>query len=284
MVLSTLSNTAVEEVAAAATGPVWFQLYVYRDRRATEGLVRRAEAAGCRALVLTVDAPLLGRRERDVRNRFRLPPGLAVANLLPVGLRRPAAGRRRLGARRLCRVAARPVAVLEGPRVAALAHLPAAGGQGDRPPRRRPPRRRRRGGRAWWCRTTAAASSTPRRPPWTCCPRSPTPSPATAPDRGATSTAACGAAPTWSRRWPSAPARCWWGARSSGGSRRGARPAPRRSCASCATSSTSPWPLRRPHRGRHHPRPGAAVPAGYGQPVKAAVSWIGRKGVPGGLT
>jgi 4-hydroxymandelate oxidase len=85
MILSTLSNTAVEEVAAAATGPVWFQLYVYRDREATAGLVRRAEAAGCRALVLTVDAPVLGRRERDVRNRFRLPPGLSVANMLPVG-------------------------------------------------------------------------------------------------------------------------------------------------------------------------------------------------------
>jgi 4-hydroxymandelate oxidase len=85
MILSTLSTTRIEEVVAAASGPVWFQLYVYRDRRATEGLVRRAEAAGCRALVLTVDAPLLGRRERDVRNRFRLPPGLAVANLLPEG-------------------------------------------------------------------------------------------------------------------------------------------------------------------------------------------------------
>jgi 4-hydroxymandelate oxidase len=85
MILSTLSNTPVEEVVAAASGPVWFQLYVYRDRKATEGLVRRAEAAGCRALVLTVDAPLLGRRERDVRNRFRLPPGLAVANMLPEG-------------------------------------------------------------------------------------------------------------------------------------------------------------------------------------------------------
>ncbi|HEX4965985.1 MAG TPA: alpha-hydroxy acid oxidase [Thermoanaerobaculia bacterium] len=85
MILSTLSNTRVEDVVAAASGPVWFQLYVYRDRKATEGLVRRAEAAGCRALVLTVDAPLLGRRERDVRNRFRLPPGLAVANMLPEG-------------------------------------------------------------------------------------------------------------------------------------------------------------------------------------------------------
>jgi 4-hydroxymandelate oxidase len=85
MILSTLSTTPVEEVVAAASGPVWFQLYVYKDRAATEGLVRRAEAAGCRALVLTVDAPLLGRRERDVRNRFRLPPGLAVANMLSEG-------------------------------------------------------------------------------------------------------------------------------------------------------------------------------------------------------
>lgn len=85
MILSTLSNTPIEEVVAAASGPVWFQLYVYRDRKATEGLVRRAEAAGCRALVLTVDAPVIGRRERDVRNRFHLPPGLSAANLLPVG-------------------------------------------------------------------------------------------------------------------------------------------------------------------------------------------------------
>ncbi len=85
MVLSTLSTTRVEEVVAASSGPVWFQLYVYRDRRATEALVRRAEAAGCQALVLTADAPLIGRRERDVRNRFRLPPGLAVANMLSEG-------------------------------------------------------------------------------------------------------------------------------------------------------------------------------------------------------
>jgi len=85
MVLSTLSNTPVEDVCAAASGPVWFQLYVYKDRELTKALVARAEAAGCSALVLTVDAPLLGTRERDVRNRFRLPAGLAVANLLPAG-------------------------------------------------------------------------------------------------------------------------------------------------------------------------------------------------------
>lgn len=81
MILSTLSNSRVEDVVAAASGPVWFQLYVYRDRARTEALVRRVEAAGVEALVLTVDAPLLGRRDRDVRNRFTLPDGLGLANV-----------------------------------------------------------------------------------------------------------------------------------------------------------------------------------------------------------
>ena len=86
MILSTLSNTSVEEVVGASSGPVWFQLYVYRDRAVTEALVRRVEAAGCRALVLTVDAPILGRRERDARNKFQLPPGMAIENMLPAGM------------------------------------------------------------------------------------------------------------------------------------------------------------------------------------------------------
>jgi 4-hydroxymandelate oxidase len=85
MILSTLSTTSIEDVMAAATGPVWFQLYVYKDRGATAALVQRAEAAGCSALALTVDAQIWGRRERDVRNRFQLPPGLSVKNLMPAG-------------------------------------------------------------------------------------------------------------------------------------------------------------------------------------------------------
>jgi 4-hydroxymandelate oxidase len=80
-ILSTLSNTKVEAVAAAASGPLWFQLYVYKDRDATRELVKRVEAAGCSALVVTVDAPVLGRRERDVRNSFALPPEFKVENL-----------------------------------------------------------------------------------------------------------------------------------------------------------------------------------------------------------
>ncbi|HEY1954643.1 MAG TPA: alpha-hydroxy acid oxidase [Polyangiaceae bacterium] len=85
MMLSSLSNTDLEDVAEEHPDGTFFQLYVYRDRNATVGLVRRAEDAGCKALVLTVDAPLLGRRERDVRNAFSLPPHLKVKNLVPVG-------------------------------------------------------------------------------------------------------------------------------------------------------------------------------------------------------
>lgn len=81
MVVSTLSTTTIEDIGAAATGPLWFQLYVYKDRGATTDIIRRAEAAGCRALVLTVDAQVWGRREADVRNNFKLPDGLTVANL-----------------------------------------------------------------------------------------------------------------------------------------------------------------------------------------------------------
>jgi 4-hydroxymandelate oxidase len=80
-VLSTLSVTPIEDVIAVATGPVWFQLYVYKDRAASEALVKRVEEAGCSALELTADTPTLGRRERDVRNDLGLPEGLWTPNL-----------------------------------------------------------------------------------------------------------------------------------------------------------------------------------------------------------
>jgi 4-hydroxymandelate oxidase len=84
-ILSSLSNTAMESVFAEAGSPRWFQLYIYKDRQITFELVKRAEAAGAEAIVLTVDAPGLGTRERDSRNRFCLPPGLYVQNLTPLG-------------------------------------------------------------------------------------------------------------------------------------------------------------------------------------------------------
>jgi 4-hydroxymandelate oxidase len=81
MCCSTIASCLLEDIAAAATGPLWFQLYVYRDRDVTRDLVGRAEAAGYRALVVTVDTPRLGQRERDVRNRFTLPAGISIVNL-----------------------------------------------------------------------------------------------------------------------------------------------------------------------------------------------------------
>ena len=86
MVLSTLSTCSIEDVAEASTGNLWFQLYVYRDRDLTASLVKRAEAAGCKALVFTVDSPLLGRREKDVRNGLHLPEGITAANLAQAGI------------------------------------------------------------------------------------------------------------------------------------------------------------------------------------------------------
>src|SRR5918994_4135112 len=80
MILSTASTCTIEDVGAVG-GHLWFQLYVYADRGLTKGLVERAEAAGMRAIVLTVDAPILGRRERDLRNRFHLPDGVRLANV-----------------------------------------------------------------------------------------------------------------------------------------------------------------------------------------------------------
>lgn len=78
--LSTFSNTSIEDVARVVPGRFWFQLYVYRDREVSAALVRRAEAAGARALVVTVDAPYVGRREPNERHRFGLPPHLGVPN------------------------------------------------------------------------------------------------------------------------------------------------------------------------------------------------------------
>lgn len=89
MVLSTLSSYPMEEVAKAAD-QLWFQLYWLRDRRLVEELIARAEEIGCRALVVTVDLPMQGRRLRDVRNAFHLPPEVIAANLQPGA--EPAAG------------------------------------------------------------------------------------------------------------------------------------------------------------------------------------------------
>lgn len=86
MTLSSWSTIALEEVAAAApSGLRWFQLYVYKDRAVTLDLVKRAERAGYKALAVTVDTPILGRREPDIRNRFSLPSHLTMGNFAGKG-------------------------------------------------------------------------------------------------------------------------------------------------------------------------------------------------------
>lgn len=80
MVVSTQAGVALEEVAAQPGARLWFQLYVNPDRGFTGELVRRAEAAGYRALVITVDAPV-SLRNREQRAGFRLPPGVEAVNL-----------------------------------------------------------------------------------------------------------------------------------------------------------------------------------------------------------
>ncbi len=87
--LSTLSTRSIEEVAAASDGPKWFQVYVWRDRGLVREMLEHADRAGYEAIVLTVDTPVLGRRERDVRHGFTLPPQLGLETLLD-GVRHPA--------------------------------------------------------------------------------------------------------------------------------------------------------------------------------------------------
>jgi 4-hydroxymandelate oxidase len=92
MVLSTLATKSLEEVATVANGLQWFQLYIHKDQGLTQALVQRAYTAGYKAICLTVDAPMLGKRERDQRNEFTLPPGLHPANLTNIsGLNIPQA-------------------------------------------------------------------------------------------------------------------------------------------------------------------------------------------------
>lgn len=86
LVLSTQATLPLETIAQAVLndtgrGPLWFQLYLQHDRGFTRALVERAEAAGYEALVLTVDAPSSGARDRERRAGFRLPPGIGAVNL-----------------------------------------------------------------------------------------------------------------------------------------------------------------------------------------------------------
>ncbi|AOE83582.1 alpha-hydroxy acid oxidase [Pseudomonas sp. TCU-HL1] len=96
MVVSTQASISLEAIAQAAQAPLWFQLYIQPDREFTRELVRRAETAGYRALVVTVDAPVNGVRNREQRAGFVLPEGIEAVNLrgmrsLPPSIAQPGA-------------------------------------------------------------------------------------------------------------------------------------------------------------------------------------------------
>ena len=80
--LSTMSTRSIEEVAGASTGAKWFQVYAWKDRGLVEDLVKRAAASGYEALWLTVDTAVLGRRERDVRRGYTIPPKVGLDTLV----------------------------------------------------------------------------------------------------------------------------------------------------------------------------------------------------------
>jgi L-lactate dehydrogenase (cytochrome) len=80
--LSTMSICSIEDIAAHTKAPFWFQLYVMRDRDFIERLIDRAKAAGCGALVLTLDLQIIGQRHKDLKNGLSAPPKPTLANLI----------------------------------------------------------------------------------------------------------------------------------------------------------------------------------------------------------
>jgi L-lactate dehydrogenase (cytochrome) len=85
--LSTNSNCSIESVARGGRKDFWFQLYIQRDRAMVRSMLDRASAAGCSVLCVTIDLPVQGPRERDIRNGFTVPPRLGVGNVLDYACR-----------------------------------------------------------------------------------------------------------------------------------------------------------------------------------------------------
>jgi L-lactate dehydrogenase (cytochrome) len=82
--LSTMSICSIEDVRAAVKAPFWFQVYLMRERSFNEELIARAQAAGCSALVLTLDLQVQGVRRRDAKNGLSIPPRLTLKNVLDI--------------------------------------------------------------------------------------------------------------------------------------------------------------------------------------------------------
>ena len=87
--LSTMSICSIEDLVEAGIEPFWFQLYVMRDREFMKDLIRRAKAAKCSALVVTVDLQVLGNRHRDIKNGLSTPPKFTIPNLINLSTKIP---------------------------------------------------------------------------------------------------------------------------------------------------------------------------------------------------
>lgn len=87
--LSTMSICSIEDLVEAGIEPFWFQLYVMRDREFMKDLIRRAKAANCSALVVTVDLQVLGNRHRDIKNGLSTPPKFTIPNLINLSTKIP---------------------------------------------------------------------------------------------------------------------------------------------------------------------------------------------------
>jgi L-lactate dehydrogenase (cytochrome) len=254
--LSTHSSCSIEEVAAGAPGPLWFQLYVWQNRDLTRRFVERARAAGYRALLLTVDVPVISRRERDLRNGFTIPPRVTVRNVVDT-LRRVGWVRRVLMGPRL--TLANLVGMPEAPRTDIVTLAGVANRQVD------PSiawadlawfrslwsgplllkgvltaadarRAAEHGVDGLSCRTTADGSSTGLARPWRLCRRS---SMRSAAGWRCCWTAASGAGRMWSARSPSGRERSWSAVRTSTAWRPGDRRASGARSRSWRTRSTT---------------------------------------------
>ncbi|MBC2836420.1 alpha-hydroxy acid oxidase [Paragemmobacter straminiformis] len=85
--LSTMSICSIEDIAAHSKKPFWFQLYVMKDEEFVDSAIERARAAGCSALVLTLDLQILGQRHKDLKNGLSAPPRLTLPNLMDIAIR-----------------------------------------------------------------------------------------------------------------------------------------------------------------------------------------------------
>jgi len=190
--LSTLSTRSIEEVAEAGSDRLWFQVYTWKDRDLVTDLLKRAAAVGYEAICLTVDVAVPGRRERDVRRGFTLPPKVGPSTILD-GILHPGWAWQFMTSEPILFANVVGMSVGDGSDAISLAEYVGKRTQSSLPTM---VSRRSRS------RTMGAASSTPPQPHSICCPRSSTLS---ADGQRSSAMAGCDVAVTSSRPSPSAP-------------------------------------------------------------------------------